>query len=306
MPGRPSLAGSPVSWGVDFPDNPANPVFTAVLDGVRAAGLTALELGPYGYFPRDASLLADLLAERELSVVGTFLVAPLHDPASLDDTLERAAVLSDVIAAVDGDVLVVIDEVSAERTRTAGDASSARRLDDHEWSGFISTVERVAAVATDRGITPVFHPHAGSYVEFEDEIDRLAHSVRRDTVALCLDSGHCAYAGMDPIEIFRRYASLLRHVHLKDVDSSVRERALRERLGFWEASAASIFCRLGEGAVDFSTLAVVLREAHAVRWATVEQDREPAVAGHDPLGDLRRSIDHLTAIGYATSPLQAR
>ena len=54
------LAAGPVSWGVDFAGDPGNPPWPEVLDGIRATGLRAIELGPLGYLPRDP--VADLRA----------------------------------------------------------------------------------------------------------------------------------------------------------------------------------------------------------------------------------------------------
>ena len=51
------LATGPVSWGVDFAEAPANPLWTTVLDEIAATGLGALELGPVGFLPEDADTL---------------------------------------------------------------------------------------------------------------------------------------------------------------------------------------------------------------------------------------------------------
>ena len=64
-----ALAGAPVSWGVDFADDPPNPSPSEVLDGIAAAGLEWMELGPPGFLPASA----EVLAERGLRSVGTFV-----------------------------------------------------------------------------------------------------------------------------------------------------------------------------------------------------------------------------------------
>ena len=43
------LAGGPVSWGVDFAEDPANPAPDEVVAGIAAAELRWMELGPAGY-----------------------------------------------------------------------------------------------------------------------------------------------------------------------------------------------------------------------------------------------------------------
>ena len=47
------IANAPCSWGVDFADRPENPDWRRVMNEAAAAGYTAIDLGPVGYFPTD-------------------------------------------------------------------------------------------------------------------------------------------------------------------------------------------------------------------------------------------------------------
>jgi len=194
------------------------------------------------------------------------------------------------ITAAGGRHLVVIDLVAPERERTAGRADAARRLTPPEWDALVAGVRAVCAVAeAEFGLRPVFHPHAGSFVEFADEIERLLTAVPR--LGLCLDTGHSAYAGIDPVELYERFADRVTYLHLKDVDPGVAAQGLP----FWEAIAAGVFCRIGSGAVDFAGLARAMARHGFDGWATVEQDR---VAGNgDPLADVRAGREFLREVG---------
>jgi inosose dehydratase len=136
------------------------------------------------------------------------------------------------------------------------------------------------------------HPHAGGYIEFEDEIERLLSDVPADELGLCLDTGHALYAGSDPIDLASRYASRIEHLHLKDVAEPV----LARELDFWEAVAAGIFCPVGEGLLDLAGLRDALTAIGYSGFATVEQDRRPGTAG-DPADDLAHSVARLRAAG---------
>ena len=81
------LAGGPLSWGVDFAEHRDNPPYGVVLDGIAAAGLRWLELGPVGYLPRDGATARAALAERGLAAVGTFVFDDLHRPAARGDVM---------------------------------------------------------------------------------------------------------------------------------------------------------------------------------------------------------------------------
>jgi inosose dehydratase len=275
------LAGGPVSWGVDFADTPENPAADVVVRGITAAALEWMELGPVGYLPPG---------DHGLGVVGTFVFDDLHRPAARAAVLDAVDAAVAAIVAAQGSLLVLIDRPSAARAGTAGRASAAPRLDGRAWAGLVDVVRRAAARAAASGVRAVVHPHAGGYVEFEDEIERLLDAVPADEAGLCLDTGHALYAGSDPADLLSRYGARVEHLHLKDVVGAVRDRGL----GFWDAIAAGVFCPVGDGLLDLKRV----REALVgyTGFATIEQDRVPGSAG-DPGADLRRSVERLRAAG---------
>jgi inosose dehydratase len=290
------LATGPVSWGIDFADDPANPPWEVVLDEIARSGFRGTELGPVGYLPEDPAALRAAIDARGLAVGGSFLFQPLHDPGRRAEVLAVAQRTCRAIAAAGGEHLVLLDLVSPERAATAGRTEDARRLDAREWAGLLGAVRAVAAVASDHGLRPVFHPHAGSYVEFADEVQRL---LADDPIDLCLDTGHSAIAGIDPVALLHRHAARIPYLHLKDVDAAVLAGARARRLDFWAALRAGVFVPLGRGMVDLPGVAAVLQATGFDGWATVEQDRVPGSG--TPLRDVVASRHHLEAIGLGDS-----
>lgn len=280
-----TLATGPVTWGVDFADTPTNPAWATVLDDVASSPLSALELGPVGYLPEDPAELREALGSRGLTAVGSFVFEDFHAPARREQVIAVAERACAAIAAAGGTVLVMIDRPGEERVATAGRSDAARRLTTAEWAAMLTTVDEVAAIARDHGLRPAFHPHAGGFVEFADELERL---LADSSLGLCLDTGHAAYAGLDPAEAVRAYGSRLVHVHLKDVRRDVLARVERERLSFWDAISAGIFCPLGDGVVDVGAVLTALGEIGYGGFATIEQDRVPGTGA--PLDDLLRSV----------------
>jgi inosose dehydratase len=279
------LATAPVSWGVDFADAAGNPPWRDVLDGIAASGLRGLELGPVGYLPEARDELAGELAARGLEAVGSFVFEPLHDPAQAAAVLATARRACAWIAAAGGRVLVILDRVSPARAATAGHADRAPRLAPAAWAGFRDRIAAVAAIADAAGLDPVLHPHAGTYLEFADEIEPMLAATG---LGLCLDTGHLAYAGLDPVAWAARPE--VRHVHLKDFDPALVPAAG----GFWEAVAAGAFRPIGAGRVDFGGVLAALHGAGYAGWATLEQDRRPGSG--DPIADVRRSVAHVSTI----------
>jgi inosose dehydratase len=260
------LATGPVSWGVDFADAPGNPPWADVVAGIDAAGYRWTELGPLGYLPPEADAE---LARRGIGVTGGFVFEPLLDATR---ALAAARAAAARIVRANGRFLVIIDAVD----------TGAPRLDRDGRHTLARTVLAAAEVARDHGLRPVVHPHAGTHIESPDDIEPLL-----DLCELCLDTGHCAYAGADPVALYRRWADRIPYLHLKDVDPARRDG------DFWGSVRAGVFRPLGEGVVDFGGLVAALSETGFDGWAVVEQDRTP---GGDPVGDLiagRQTVEAL-------------
>jgi inosose dehydratase len=284
------LATGPVCWGVDVAGDPANPPWPEVLDGIAAAGFEWLELGPVGYLPEDPERLRGELVARGLRAAGAFVFEPLAEPgarARLVATAERAARLA---AAAGAAYLLIIDAVGSARERFAGRAGDAPRLAAGARRRLLDGVGAVSAVAAAHGLEALVHPHAGSWIETEDEIRAIA-----EVAPLCLDTGHCAYGGIDPAALLAELGDRVRCVHLKDVDARVRDAVVARRRGFWSGVAAGAFCPLGSGTVDLAAVMDLLAARGFDGWCTVEQDRVPGSG--DPVADLVAGRERLLAVG---------
>jgi inosose dehydratase len=279
------LATGPVTWGVDFADTPGNPPWQQVFDEIAQSGLPATELGPVGYFPEDPDTLRSMLGEHQLLSAGSYVFDDIHDPSARERLLQLTERVCRWIAASGGSILSLIDKPDDVRVATAGRPGAAPRLDADRWAAMVDQLNALADVARRHGVRPVVHPHVGGYIEFGDEIDRLVSDTDLD---LCLDTGHLAYARVDPVEALRRGADRLGHVHFKDIRPEVLDRVDAEHLTFWEAIAAGIFCPIGEGVVDIAAVLSTLDEIGYNGFATIEQDRVPGSGA--PLDDLRKSI----------------
>jgi inosose dehydratase len=257
------LATGPVSWGVDFADDPGNPPWREVLDGTVAAGYRWLELGPLGYLPPD---VAPELRSRGLRVTGGFVFEPLHDRAALPSTLDVARETAARVADLGGRYLTIIDRPSHDGSALA----------------LALAVDAIAKIARSRGLRPLLHPHAGTCLRFDDDLELLL-----EFADLCLDTGHALYDGLDPVELYRRWSRRTACVHLKDLDPK------RVEDDFWASVRAGAFRPLGQGALDLPALLRALAEDGFEGWCVVEQDREP---GGTPVGDLVASRELVEAL----------
>jgi inosose dehydratase len=114
-------------------------------------------------------------------------------------------------------------------------------------------------------------------VQTEAEIDQM---MRRTgpAVGLLLDTGHAAYAGIDPLALARRYAKRINHVHCKDVRRPVLDRSLQAKASFLDSVLDGVFTVPGDGAIDFPPILNVLADAGYAGWLVVEAEQDPAKA----------------------------
>ena len=289
------LAASPTTWGVDFADNPRNPAWNRVLDEIEASGVDTLELGPVGYLPEDPQILGPELESRGLSTAGTFMFQPIFDDAREDEVLDVARRTSGLVRELNGEFLILVDQPTDTRVATAGRSGAATRMDDASRRRYLERVRKIGTIAGENGLRAVFHQHAGTNVEFLDEVEALFADVDHECLGMCLDTGHLAYAGIDPVSAIDHFSDRIDHVHFKDVNGRVLAQAREKGWDFWQAIAAGIFCPIGEGVVDFPGVIGALSSLGFSGTATIEQDRPPD-SSTDPLADLRASVAHLSPL----------
>lgn len=292
------LGNAPCSWGVEFAGDPRNPGWEAVLRDCAEAGYEGIELGPVGFMPEDAAVLAEGLARHGLQLIGGVVFRAFHDPAQWDDVLDGARRTCRALVAHGARHLVLIDSISPRRAATAGRAAEAERMGVVEWIAFRNRIATVARMGTEEfGLDVGIHAHAGGFIDFEPELERLLEEVDEAILKICLDTGHHSYAGYDPVSFLQRHMGRVSYIHFKDVDPVIKAAAIAHRTGFYEACGQGIFCNLGRGDGDFAAVRRILVEAGYQGWCTVEQDCDPTL-DPDPLGDARANRQYLRSIGF--------
>ena len=276
------FSNAPCSWGVAYATGNAVG-WRQYLDEVAAAGYKGTELGPFGYLPKDAALVGDELARRGLTVVGATHVHTFADPDTLPvllaDLREEGAILESLGARH----LVVMDE-----SAYYPDAKSA--LDGAAWRSFAEGVETSRRLIEEElGLKASFHPHIGTAVQFESEIDRLLEDTGID---LCFDTGHHAFWDQDALAYFAKVRDRVAYVHLKNVDPKVRQRVLDGELSVERSYGEGVMCPLPEGAVNIPQVITFMHETDFTGPVVVEQDVADN-ATETPLELARRNLNFL-------------
>jgi len=128
----------------------------------------------------------------------------------------------------------------------------------------IACVNEVSRRAQGQGIACAFHPNSppGSVFRTAEDYEVLMDGLDQSVVGFAPDVGHIANGGMDATAIMKKYRSVIRHVHFKDIS----------RDGKW--------IEMGRGIIDFPGIVSHLRETGYDGWIMVED--ESAKAESDP------------------------
>jgi inosose dehydratase len=293
------FASAPNSWGVT--DNPGpswEQSYQTMLDEMVSAGYSGTELGPYGFFPTDAKILAPELSRRQLTLLGSFVPVVLSDPASTKVVVEQIRAVGGLLSALGAPFLVLSDAQSEERDRIAGRVprDGSKSLKPEQWKQVARVVSEAAQVADGFGLDLVFHPHVATYVETPEETAQFFDATAGSNVGLCLDTGHCAYAGGDPVAEAEKYRSILRFVHVKDVDANVIDEVRRSQMNFEQAIAAHAFTIIGQGSVDFPAFFAAMRRNEYSGWMVVEQDVTFGATEIPPVESVAESLKYLVRV----------
>jgi inosose dehydratase len=282
------LAAGPISWGVcEVPDWGIQLDPDRVLAEMRSLGIHAAESGPDGWLGYDPAATRALLERHRLELVGGFLPLVLHDPGRLGASLDKVRRTAELYVELGARVIcsaAVVDDDWAPRI----DLPAA------EWEHLLHGLGVVDEIVAEYGVAQAFHPHWGTLVETDEEVKRVFD---RTAVSICLDTGHLALGGSDPLEIAREYAPRIGHVHLKDVRSSVVSKLRSGELGLVGAVQAGLFQPLGEGDIAVDEVVGTLERAGYPGWYVLEQDtalvEDAPPPGEGPVEDVKRSIEFL-------------
>ena len=176
---------------------------------------------------------------------------------------------------------------------TSGNQAKSPNLDINDHKKMVNFISEIADMCFEKfGILPVLHPHAGSYIEYESEIDRVLNDVKSDHLALCLDTGHLHYSKVDPYKAITKYSTKIKHMHFKDINQNILDTVYEKKIDFDTAVKMGVFCPLGSGVIDFKKVYKNLDEISYSGYATIEQDIDPN-EGLDPLQYAKRSLVYL-------------
>lgn len=295
------IANAPCSWGVlEFDLEGKAAGFEQVLNEIRDTGYQGTELGDWGFMPTEPPELKKELDKRSLSMVGAFVPVFLKDRSKHKSGAEAAARTAKLMADAgykDAFIVLADDNSSVkERTLNAGRVTPSMGLTVDEWKVFAEGANLVAAeVKTKTGLRTVFHHHCAGYVETPDEIDSLLRYTDPSLLGLVLDMGHYMFGGGDPLEVLKKHKDRIWHIHFKDCHPAIAAKSRTEGWDYFKSVGNGVFCELGKGSVNFTSIVKELLAQNYSGWIVVEQDVLPGMG--NPKICAQRNREYIKSLG---------
>jgi inosose dehydratase len=288
------IGTAPDSWGVWFPDDPRQTPWRRFLDEVVAAGYVWIELGPYGYLPKDPLEVEDELGSRGLKLsAGTVFTGFHKGPEQWDRAWSQALNVAALASKLGAQHLVVIPDLWRSDATTA--VLESRTLDDEQWAGLAAGHDRLGKALLDEfGMKQQFHSHADSHVGTTREVERFLAETDERYTNLCLDTGHFAYYGGDNLALIAAHPSRIGYVHLKQVDTGLLFDVLKNDIPFATAVGQGIMTEPPNGAPQLAPIIEAVADIDPQIFAIVEQDLYPTKPDV-PLPIATRTREHIFA-----------
>jgi inosose dehydratase len=279
-------------WNDDFPLIDAGVSFEQCISEMALAGFEGCSVGHK--YPKDPATLLAALELRGLQVsepwTSTYFTALDMEEA----TLEAFADTLKFIKALGGTEMVVAELGGSAHPLPVALFANAAEFSDAQWAALCGGMNKIGGFAKSEGMRLSYHHHMGTGVMTREQTDRFMDGTDPELVHLCLDTGHIAFAGGDPLDLVKAYANRIGHVHLKDVRPEVVAEVKALNLSFEQAIEAGVFTVPGDGSIDFAPILQTLADSGYEGWLVVEAEQDPVKA--NPLAYALKARSYLRKI----------
>ncbi|MFI9772958.1 TIM barrel protein [Streptomyces sp. NPDC052415] len=283
---RAKLGITPTCWrNADFPDIGRDIAAADIIDGIKQCSATSpsgaevryrgTSLGPYFKEPELKRLRSE---PHPLTItepwVSTFFTEYGGAKKTLDEFDELLSLFQDNDLPLKR--LGVAEFGNAVHLEPDTPLSERPRFSQRQWENLVTGLNDLGKQCRQHGIELCYHPHMGTGVQSQQDMDRLMAATNAESVKLLLDTGHLTWAGGDPVAAVRRHGRRIKHVHLKNVRPDIVETALGENYSFKQAVLAGVFTVPGDrGGVDFEGVVKELRRVgYDGKWLVVEAEQK--------------------------------
>ena len=271
------LGIAPIAWtNDDMPDLGKENTFEQCISEMALAGFTGSEVG--NKYPRDTKVLKKALELRNMQIASAWFSSFLTTKP-YEETAKAFIEHRDFLHEMGAKVVVVSEQghsIQGQMETPVFDGKYV--MNEEEWKILAEGLNKLGALADEKDMKLVYHHHMGTVVQTTEEIDKLMEMTDESLVYLLFDSGHLVYSGENALEVLTKYVNRVKHVHLKDIRSSIVNKVKEEKLSFLKGVRLGAFTVPGDGDIDFEPLFKVLAENNYEGWLLVEAEQDPAIA----------------------------
>ncbi len=274
---RIKLGCAPIAWtNDDMPELGSENTFEQCISEMALAGYVGTEIG--NKYPKDPEVLKDYLKPRNLKVASAWFSAFLTTKP-FEETKKEFIKHRDFLHAMGAKVIVVAEQGHSIQGKIEQPVFQNKPyFTDEEWDKLTKGLEALGELAHEKNMEIVYHHHMGTGVQTTEEIDRLMENTDPDKVKLLFDTGHLVFSGEDPIEIFNKYKSRIKHIHFKDIRREVAKEVKEKKDSFLNAVKKGTFTVPGDGMIDFKPIMKAIQESGYEGWIVVEAEQDPSKA----------------------------
>lgn len=214
--------------------------FDAALAQVAKMGFVGVEFAGYHKYAGKARELRQKLDELNLKVAGTHIGTGTFRGDELKKTIEFHQIIGCKFLIVPGDG----DFTHPEKSKALAE-----------------TFNQTAETLKPLGMFCGYHNHTGEFKKDGDKTywDLFAERTGKDVV-LQQDCGWTAAAGLNPIDLMKRFPGRMKTTHFKP--TVVRDEAGKKAI-------------LGQDSVDWAAVYIACRDIGGTEWVIVEQETYP-------------------------------
>lgn len=271
-------------WNDDFINIDIGIPYEQALSEMALAGYVGCGVGHK--YPKDPAVLRAALELRGLRISEPWVSTYFTITSMKQQTLANVDAQLDFLEAMEGGSddprradLVVAEFGGAANPQPIALFPNCPHFTDDQWKWLIEGLHLAGEKAVKRKRRLCYHPHLGTGVMKTDAIHRLMDETDPKLVNLLLDTAHQAAADVDVLALAKKYASRIKHVHLKDIRADVVADIHAKGLSFQDGIEAGIFTVPGNGSIQtFPQILDVLAGAGFAGWICVEAEQDPAKA----------------------------
>lgn len=208
------------------------------------------------FYAENPQELVDLQKKYDVKLVNLYGHFGFDEEAALETAKKQVKFLADVGG----------KWYNCQNSGFGDDGPSERPTNPDMIDAMCRITNQLGEYAKTLGVTICFHPHYGTCVFSQSDIDYFAEHTNPEYVSFCVDTAHTTLAGIDPVALIKQLGKRVAFMHLKDVDTYALSKAEgRAKMGTFRA--------LGQGTVDFPAVKGALEELGYDGVLCVELDR---------------------------------